>query len=65
MMNRTQKFVSNSLSAAILQIVTFVAGMITPRLMLTAYGSDINGLVSSITQFIGYFAVTPWNRYYE
>lgn len=56
-MNRTEKFLSNSLSAAILQIVTFITGMITPRIMLTCYGSEINGLVSSILQFISYFSL--------
>lgn len=32
-----------------------IAGFITPRFMLTAYGSEINGLISSILQFISYF----------
>lgn len=54
-MNRTEKFMFNSFSAALLQIITLLAGMITPRIMLTTYGSDINGLVSSINQFISYF----------
>lgn len=31
------------------------AGFITPRIMLKYYGSEINGLVSSIAQFIVYF----------
>ena len=54
-MNRTEKFMLNSISAALLQIVVFIAGMITPRIMLLSYGSEINGLVSSISQFISYF----------
>lgn len=54
-MNRTQKFLMNSFSTGLLQIVTMITGMITPRIMLTVYGSEINGLVSSITQFISYF----------
>ena len=32
-----------------------LAGFITPRVMLKAYGSEINGLVTSIYQFIAYF----------
>lgn len=32
-----------------------IAGFITPRIMLKYYGSEINGLVSSINQFIVYF----------
>ncbi len=34
-----------------------IVGIITPRIMLKYYGSEINGLVSSITQFISYFAL--------
>lgn len=54
-MGRSKKFLYNSSSAALLQIVTMIAGFITPRYMLIAYGSEINGLVSSILQFISYF----------
>jgi hypothetical protein len=32
-----------------------VVGFIVPRIMLTVYGSEINGLVSSVSQFIAYF----------
>jgi hypothetical protein len=32
-----------------------LAGFITPRFMLQYYGSEVNGLVSSISQFIVYF----------
>lgn len=54
-MSRTEKFVLNSFSAAILQIITMLAGLITPRIMLVVYGSEINGLITSISQFISYF----------
>lgn len=54
-MGRTSKFVLNAISTALLQIVTMIAGFITPRFLLVAYGSDINGLISSINQFIVYF----------
>ena len=53
--NRTQKFVYNSMSTAIMQIFTMVVGFIIPKVMLNSYGSEINGLVSSISQFIAYF----------
>ena len=32
-----------------------VAGFIVPRIIMTTYGSEINGLISSISQFIAYF----------
>ncbi len=54
-MNRTKKFLYNSLSTALLQIITMLAGFITPRIMLDVYGSEVNGLISTITQFIAYF----------
>lgn len=54
-MSRTKKFFYNSLTTAIFQIVLFIAGLITPRIMLKYYGSEVNGLVSSINQFINYF----------
>ncbi len=56
-MSRTRKFVSNAASSFILQSVVFISGLIIPRLMLETYGSEINGLVSSISQFVRYFAV--------
>lgn len=54
-MSRTKKFFYNSLSAAFLQFMVMIAGFITPRYMLLYYGSEINGLISSINQFIIYF----------
>jgi len=40
-----------------MQIVTLVVGFIIPRVILTTYGSEINGLVSSISQFLSYFSL--------
>lgn len=54
-MNNSRKFLYNSFSTAIYQVIVVIAGFITPRVMLTHYGSEINGLVTSITQFISYF----------
>ena len=54
-MSRTKKFFYNSISTGFYQVVLMIAGLITPRIMLKYYGSEINGLVSSINQFIVYF----------
>lgn len=54
-MGRTKAFIYNSISTASLQIVTMLSGFIIPRYMLVYYGSEINGLISSILQFIAYF----------
>ncbi len=52
---RTRTFFWNTITSVLLQIIMFASGLIVPRVMLIAYGSEINGLVSSITQFINYF----------
>lgn len=54
-MSRTKKFVSNAVSSLILQVITVMSGLIIPRLMIKTYGSEINGLVSSVSQFVRYF----------
>lgn len=40
-----------------LQLTNMIIGFLLPRLMLKFYGSEINGLVTSITQFISYFNI--------
>ena len=54
-LNRTSKFLYNTFFAAAYQITVLIAGFVTPRFMLQYYGSEINGLITSITQFIVYF----------
>lgn len=54
---RTKKFVYNSFWSAILQIFSMISGFIIPRIILTFYGSEINGLVNSIVQFLGYLNI--------
>ena len=52
-LSRKQKLLLNTISSLFLEFVTVVAGFILPRLILGAYGSNVNGLVNSITQFLG------------
>ena len=52
--NRTGAFISNTLSTLLLQIITIIVGFIVPRSIIGAYGSATNGLVTSITQLVGY-----------
>lgn len=54
-MSRTVAFIKNSASTALLQIITMLVGFFIPRVMIGVYGSEINGLISSIMQFIAYF----------
>ncbi len=45
------------MTTLLLQAVTIVCGFIVPRYILTAFGSDVNGLISSATQFLGYIVL--------
>lgn len=54
---RTKLALLNSITSLLLQIVTVICGFILPRLLLTAFGSEVNGAVSSITQFLGYISL--------
>lgn len=56
-MNRTQKFIKNIIFTALAQIVTMLSGFIVPKIMLSYYGSEVNGLVSSINQVMTYLAL--------
>lgn len=42
----------NSISPLIYQVTTITCGFILPRLILGYYGTEVNGLVNSITQFL-------------
>jgi len=52
MLNPKSKLRLTSFAALLLQLVMLVSGFVLPRLFLEFYGSAINGLVSSITQFL-------------
>ena len=47
----------NILCTTLSQLVTIASGLIVPRLLLSTFGSEANGLVSSITQFLNYIAL--------
>lgn len=52
--NRSTAFISNAFSSLLLQAVNIVVGFIVPYALIGTYGSGINGLVVSITQFVSY-----------
>ncbi len=56
-MNRTKSLKLNMLSGWLLEFVTFLSGLILPRLVLTTFGSSCNGMVGAISQFLGFSAV--------
>ena len=50
---RRKRLFYNTLSSLVFQVTTIICGFILPRLILSAFGSEVNGLVNSITQFLG------------
>ncbi len=50
--SRKKKFIFTTQASLLFQIVSIISGFILPRLILQNYGSDVNGLVSSITHFL-------------
>ncbi len=52
-LGRGKKLALNTITSLLLQFTTVVCGFILPRLILGTYGSDVNGLITSITQFLG------------
>lgn len=49
---RSKRLFANTIFALLFQIIVVVSGFIVPRLYLAAYGSEVNGLLRSIAQFI-------------
>ena len=54
---RSKKALMNTTTSLLLQFVTVISGFIVPRIIIGTYGSDVNGLTASITQFLGYIAL--------
>ena len=54
---RSQNTVKNILSTFFLQLITIICGLILPRAILLHYGSNVNGLISSIAQFLAYISL--------
>lgn len=56
-MSDKEKLKKNVIVGFIGQLITMVFGLIVPRIMLVNYGSDINGLTSTVTQIFTYMAL--------
>ena len=52
LMTRSKKIKLNTFFGLANQLIALVCGFILPRFILKYYGSEVNGLVSSITQFL-------------
>lgn len=54
---RSKNVLTGSVATAILSLANIISGLLIPRLIILHYGSAVNGLTSSITQFISYFSL--------
>lgn len=56
MKNKKMKKITllNISTSLFLQFITIISGFIIPKIILETFGSEVNGLVSSITQFLNY-----------
>lgn len=57
-MNKTRlSILSNIISNTLLQLITVVSALVLPPLIVNKYGSTVNGLISSISQFVAYLSL--------
>lgn len=54
---RTKKAILNIIASLLLQVIVLICGFIVPKLIITNFGSKVNGLISSITQFLAYISL--------
>ena len=54
---RSKKALYNIATNLFLQIVVIIYGFIVPKIIISTYGSSVNGLISSITQFLAYISL--------
>ena len=47
----------NLVTALFFQCITMLSGLILPRIIISTFGSEINGLLSSITQFLSFISL--------
>lgn len=51
-MNNKQKSIKNLIYAALSQIISIAFGLILPRMFVVSYGSEVNGLLNSLSNFL-------------
>lgn len=54
---RKEKAIKNISFSLLLQIIAIICGFIVPKLIIENYGSNVNGLITSITQFLAYISL--------
>lgn len=54
--NKNNRLLVNIISYALLQITNILVGLVLPRLYLKTYGSEVNGIISTVNSFTTYFS---------
>lgn len=54
---RKKKALYNVSFSLLLQLIVIIYGFIVPKIIIAKYGSDVNGLISSITNFLMYISL--------
>lgn len=56
-MKKSNITIINVASTILLQLVTMLSGFIIPKLIIINFGSEVNGLVSTLNQFLSYITL--------
>jgi len=54
---RSKKALTNIATNLLLEIIVIINGFIVPKIIISNFGSNVNGLIASITQFLGYITL--------
>lgn len=54
---RNKQAAKNMIANILLQMIVFLSGIVLPRFFLQEYGSSINGMVTSVNQFLVYLGL--------
>lgn len=54
---RSKKALLNTATGVLYEVITIICGLILPRLVLSYFGSEYNGITSSISQFLSAIAL--------
>ena len=56
-MSRGKQLRMNTVVGVLSQLATLICGFVIPKLILSYYGTEVNGLVSSITHFLSFISL--------
>ena len=56
-MNNRKKSLKNFTFSLLGQLITIALGLVLPRFWIVSYGSEVNGLISSLNQFLVYLSL--------